>query len=150
MVVVNRFNDGKKRPNNLKLHKARNFINRVVNMVKKKYTGGDNKYDLTSIDEAVNSLIIDYPELYPEDMRVCTKTIYNYVSRRLIPLKPIDLPRMTSLKGISHINKDKLAPEKGQKGVSIDYRPDIASRVEFGHWEGDFGYWSTRWQEWRF
>lgn len=137
MAVVNRFNDGKKRPNNLKLHKAQNFINRVVNMVKKKHTGGDNKYDLTSIDEAVNSLIIDYPELYPEDMRVCTKTIYNYVNRRLIPLKPIDLPRMTSLKGISHINKDKLALEKGQKGVSIDYRPDIASRVEFGHWEGD-------------
>lgn len=50
MAVVNKFNDGKKRSNNLKLHKAENFINRVVKMVKKKHTGGDNKFDLTSID----------------------------------------------------------------------------------------------------
>ncbi|HIH34824.1 MAG TPA: IS30 family transposase [Methanosphaera sp.] len=137
MAVVNIFNDGKKRPNSLKLHKAKNFINRVVKMVQKKHTGGDNKFDLTSIDEAVNSLILDYPELYPEDARVCTKTIYNYVHRMLIDIKPIDLPRMSGLRGKSHINKDKLALEKGQKGVSIDYRPDIASRAEFGHWEGD-------------
>ena len=138
IAVVNRFNDGRKRPNNMKLHKAHNFINKVVKMVKKKHTGGDNKYDLTSIDEAVNSLIIDYPELYPEDARVCTKTIYNYVNRCFIDIKRIDLPRISGLRGKSHINKHKLALEKRQKGVSIDSRPNVASRDEFGHWEGDF------------
>ena len=35
MAVINKFNSGRKRPNNLKLHKAEGFIKRVVNIVKR-------------------------------------------------------------------------------------------------------------------
>lgn len=136
-AVVNRFSDGKKRPNSLKIDKANVFIDEVIGMVKKKHSGGEFRYDLTSIDEAVNSLIIDHPDRYPEECRVCTKTIYNYVHRSLINLKPIDLPRMSSLKRSGHVNKDKLPLSKRQKGISIDWRPDISDRSEFGHWECD-------------
>lgn len=136
-AVVNRFKDGSARPNSLKIDKAGEFIDEVIRMVKKKHKGGDCRYDLTSIDEAVNTLVINHPDRYPEECRVCTKTIYNYVHRRLISLKPIDLPRMSSLKRSGHVNKDKLPLSKRQKGISIDQRPDISDRSEFGHWECD-------------
>ena len=136
-AVVNRFKEGRARPNSLKIDKAGEFIDEVIGMVKKKHKGGDCRYDLTSIDEAVNSLIIDHPDRYPEGCRVCTKTVYNYVHRRLISLRPIDLPRMSSLKRSGHVNKDKLPLSKRQKGISIDQRPDISDRSEFGHWECD-------------
>ena len=137
MAVINKFNSGRKRPNNLKLHKAEGFIKRVVNIVKKKQSDSDEKYDLTSIDEAVHALLMDYPDLYPPEKRVCTKSIYNYVNRRMIDLKPIDLPRMSGLKRSGHVNKDKLPLSKRQKGISIDFRPDVSDRADFGHWEGD-------------
>lgn len=136
-AVINRFKEGRKRPNSLKVDKASEFIDEVIAMVRKKHGSGDFRYDLTSIDEAVNSLIIDHPDRYPEECRVCTKTIYNYVHRRLIDLKPIDLPRMSSLKRSGHASKDKLPLSKRQKGISIDQRPDISDRSEFGHWECD-------------
>lgn len=134
--VINHFNDGRKRPNSSKLGKAEGFVNRVVRMVQKSKKT-DKNCDMTSIDEAVHILAMDYPELYPADKRVCTKTIYNYVHRHLVPIMPMDLPRMAGRKSAARNNKDKLALEKGQKGNSIDLRPDVSDREEFGHWEGD-------------
>lgn len=91
--VINRLREVRKRPNSLKIDKASEFIDEVIAMVKKKRSGGDFRYDLISIDEAVNSLIIDHPDRYPEECGVCTKTIYNYVHRCFISLKTIDLTR---------------------------------------------------------
>lgn len=54
-AVVNRFEEGRARPNSLKIDKAGEFIDEVTRMVRKKHKGGDFRYDLTSIDEAVNS-----------------------------------------------------------------------------------------------
>ncbi|MDF7638165.1 IS30 family transposase [Lactobacillus sp. ESL0791] len=65
---------------------------------------------------------------------VCSKTLYNYVERGLLKIKPTDLPeklsRNTKIKRVRK-NKKKL-------GRSIEERdPAIAKRLEFGHWECD-------------
>lgn len=111
-----------------KLNKAKEFIDLVIDEVK------SNK--LSSIDETVNYLKLHDQNRIKGMKTVCTKTIYNYVHQGKIDLKPIDLPRMVSLK--TKKNKDKTYIPKRQKGTSIDERPfKMDDRSEFGHWEGD-------------
>lgn len=134
-AVVNLYREGRKRPNRLKLEKAGKFIEEVTEMLRKAKEGGQP--DLTSLDEAIHALRMDHPGLYDSSSSVCTKTFYTYIRRGLVSLKPADMPRMASLRRSGHASRDKLALAKGQKGTSIDFRPDISDRSEFGHWEGD-------------
>jgi IS30 family transposase len=123
-VVENKRKRGKKNPDNLRLGKAAPFVEAVVHELKK------NK--LASIDEQIHRL--SQSGIYGSNT-ICTKTFYNYVHRRLVDIKPIDLPRMTRRK---RRKTYKTYIGKRQKGVSIDYRdPSILTREEFGHWEGD-------------
>lgn len=90
---------------------------------------------LTSIDEAINDLTLNRVEEIEGMETINTKTMYSYVHAGLVPIKPIDLPRMSSLK---KTGKYKTYICKRKRGTSIDQRPiEVENRVEFGHWEGD-------------
>ena len=73
-------------------------------------------------------------ELFKREEMVCTKTLYNYVSLGLLPIKNIDLPeklKRNTAKSHATKNKKKL-------GRSIEERPEsVELRNEFGHWEID-------------
>ena len=65
---------------------------------------------------------------------VSTKTIYNYISKRLIDVKNIDLPLRVRLK----TKKTHSRKYRRILGTSIEERPvAINERLEFGHWEID-------------
>lgn len=136
-AVINRYSDGRSRPNSLKKDKAAGFIKAVTEMIKTTDENGNKRYTLDSIDEAVHALKMDFPDLYGPSVSICTKTFYTYVHKGLVPVRPMDLPRMSKLRRSGKTGKDKLPLAKRQKGDSIDLRPDISDRSEFGHWEGD-------------
>ena len=65
---------------------------------------------------------------------VCTKTLYNYIDRRVIQLKNIDL--LLKVKRKTKLNKNR--KNKKIYGESIEHRPiSVQNRLEFGHWEID-------------
>jgi IS30 family transposase len=67
-------------------------------------------------------------------IKVCTKTVYNYIDRGLLRVKNIDLLMKVKLKP----KKRRIRAYKRQLGRSIDLRPpSVETREEFGHWEGD-------------
>lgn len=128
VVAFNKRTKTRKCSNISKVHKAKDFINIIVNEVKSN--------ELSSIDETINYLKLHDKEKIKGMETVCTKTIYNYIHSGKISLKPIDLPRMVSRKNKK--DKDKTYIPKRQKGTSIDERPfEMNDRSEFGHWEGD-------------
>lgn len=69
----------------------------------------------------------------PEMARVCTKTLYNYIEKGMIGIKNIDLP----VKVKRNTKKSTARKNKKNLGESIDKKPDISNRKEFGHWEID-------------
>lgn len=116
-----------KSSNHLKVDKANDFISLVVSELKQ------NK--LASVDEIINDLKINRANEIEGLITICVKTMYSYIKAGLVDLKPIDMPRMASLK--KH-GTYKTYIAKRQRGTSIDERPQhIESRKEFGHWEGD-------------
>jgi len=65
---------------------------------------------------------------------VCTKTLYNTLRARQMPLTPFELPEMLKRKPRTSKNHTNKRP----KGRSIEERPAIANeRREIGHWEAD-------------
>ena len=65
---------------------------------------------------------------------VSTKTLYNYIDKRLLKVRNIDLP----LKVKRNVRKDKSNQNKRIFGASIEERPnEINDRTTFGHWEID-------------
>ena len=102
-----------------KLFKDQNLIKYIEEKILKE------KY---SPDAVIGSL----PEGF--NIRICTKTLYNYIDRGLLGVKNIDLIVKVKLKP----KKKRIKAYKRQLGKSIDYRPqEVALRQEFGHWEGD-------------
>ena len=75
-----------------------------------------------------------YNELFTGEEMVCTKTLYNYVSLGLLPIKNIDLPEKVK----RNTAKSQAAENKKRLGRSIEERPEsVELRNEFGHWEID-------------
>ena len=73
-------------------------------------------------------------ELFKREEMVCTKTLYNYVSLGLLPIKNIDLPEKLK----RNTAKSQAAENKKKLGRSIEERPEsVELRNEFGHWEID-------------
>ena len=71
---------------------------------------------------------------YSTEEMVCTKTLYNYVERGLLPIKNIDLPLKVKRKTKSTRTRKHMK----KLGTSISERPaHINDRTEFGHWEID-------------
>ncbi len=67
------------------------------------------------------------------DHIVCTKTLYNYIDIGIIPISPTDLPeRLRRNTKTSRVKKNRKI-----LGNSIEERPDISDREDFGHWEID-------------
>jgi IS30 family transposase len=67
-------------------------------------------------------------------IRVCTKTVYNYIDKGLLKVKNIDLLMKVRL----NPKKRLIRAQKRQLGKSIELRPpEIETRQDFGHWEGD-------------
>ena len=65
---------------------------------------------------------------------VCTKTLYNYVNLRLLPVRNIDLPEKLR----RNTKARKVRENRKNLGKSIEERPQsIEKRDEFGHWEFD-------------
>lgn len=65
---------------------------------------------------------------------VSTKTLYNYIDKRMLKIRNIDLPLKVRRKS----RKDKCKQSKRIFGMSIEERPDeVNSRTAFGHWEID-------------
>jgi len=65
---------------------------------------------------------------------VCTKTLYNYIDKRIMNVRNIDLPLKTRRKH----KKSAVRQHKRLLGKSISERPEnIDNRKEFGHWEID-------------
>ncbi len=68
---------------------------------------------------------------FPETLS--TKTIYNYIELELIPIKTTDLPEKIK----RNTKTKRVRKNKKRLGESIESRPDISLRDEFGHWEID-------------
>lgn len=70
--------------------------------------------------------------LFPSAETVCTKTLYNALRNKQIPLSVFDLPNLVKRKrhAFKTRNNNRIY------GRSIDERPEIPQN-EFGHWEGD-------------
>ncbi|MBP2650662.1 MAG: putative transposase for insertion sequence element [Firmicutes bacterium] len=72
--------------------------------------------------------------LFDQSAMVCTKTLYNELEAKNLPLSLFELPEV--LKRKRHKGKSRV--HKRPKGNSIDERPDIVDdRTELGHWEAD-------------
>jgi len=72
--------------------------------------------------------------LFPKQEMVCTKTLYNYVDTKLLPIRNIDLPLKVRRKNKSNRVRQHLKI----LGRSIDERPaSVLTRRSFGHWEID-------------
>ena len=84
---------------------------------------------------SVDSFTQTYKAEHPQEVIPSTKTIYRYIREGLLSIKPIDLPKMVSIR-----KRSKAKPKTNQKtlGKSIEERPEsIEDRSEFGHWEID-------------
>ena len=65
---------------------------------------------------------------------VSTKTLYNYIDKRLLKVRNIDLPLKVRRKS----RTDKCKQNKRLFGMSIEERSDeVNNRTAFGHWEID-------------
>ncbi|CQR26063.1 transposase [Streptococcus varani] len=84
---------------------------------------------------SVDSFVQTYKANHPEEVVPSTKTIYRYIKEGLLVIKPIDLPKMVSIRKRS---KPVIKTNKKTLGQSIEERPEcINDRSEFGHWEID-------------
>lgn len=67
--------------------------------------------------------------------KLCYKTIYNLIYARKLGVSSDDL--LYGPKRHKKAHKEEKIHEKPEGGESIELRPDISDRVEFGHWEID-------------
>lgn len=119
------YDENRKRYNKpFKLDQCQNFINEVVgNFIKNGW----------SIDESVGSLKRN--KKYAASESVSTKTMYNYVWKGLIQLKPMDLTEVMKRNNSKRIRVPK---NKHIQGRSIKERPaHISKYTEIGHWKID-------------
>lgn len=71
---------------------------------------------------------------FDKSSMVCTKTLYNYIDKRILNVRNIDLPLKTRRKH----KKSVVRQHKRLLGKSISERPEnVDNRKEFGHWEID-------------
>lgn len=106
-------------------HISSHFLVNLIEEVTKQYR-----------THSIDSFVYSYKKTHPNEIVPCTKTIYNWIHRKIISIKPIDLPRMVSLR--QRKRKETKSSHFRKFGKSIDLRPAIVNeRLEFGHWEID-------------
>lgn len=67
------------------------------------------------------------------EQMLCTKTIYNYIDKGLMRIRNYNLPEKVSRRP----KLKRVRENKKLLGRSIEERPDIDDKLEFGHWEAD-------------
>ena len=87
--------------------------------------------DNISIDACVGEALAN--EYFPRKAMLCTKTIYNYIDKGLMRIRNHHLPEKISRKP----KREQVRKNKRELGRSIEERPDIDNKLEFGHWEVD-------------
>ncbi len=108
-----------------KIHRCSRFISWVLEQVR------ERKWSLDACCGYAKLL-----GLFEPSEMVCTRTLYNWVWKGLLPIKAVDLLEATGRKASKP--KPKIRQRKRIYGASISDRPAIASlREEEGHWEGD-------------
>lgn len=111
------------KPLSEKFHSA--FFERLITTLKQKYR-------IHSVDTFIHAFKTEFPGIKVP----CTKTVYTYIHMGLIPLKPIDLPRMVRLRKRPKVDKSKQT-SRGM-GTSIEERdPSVETRESFGDFEID-------------
>lgn len=84
---------------------------------------------------SVDTFVQEYKAKHPTEIVPSTKTVYRYILSGLISIKPIDLPKMVSIRKRT---RTKTTVNKKTLGKSIEERPEtVNNRSEFGHWEID-------------
>jgi len=106
----------------LKIHKcSKEFLEYLVESIKQEKWSVDE-----TISRAKKQRMFEIIPSY--------KTIYNYIEKRILQIKNIDLALKVKRKARNKIGKKN----KKIYGTSISQRPQyIEQRQEFGHWEGD-------------
>lgn len=106
----------------LKIHKcSKEFIEYLVESIKQEKWSVDE-----TISRAKKQRMFEIIPSY--------KTIYNYIEKRILQIKNIDLALKVKRKARNKIG----IKNKKIYGTSISQRPQyIEQRQEFGHWEGD-------------
>ena len=112
----------KKSKKALKIHKcSKEFIEYLVESIKQEKWSVDE-----TISRAKKQRMFEIIPSY--------KTIYNYIEKRILQIKNIDLALKVKRKARNKIG----IKNKKIYGTSISQRPQyIEQRQEFGHWEGD-------------
>ena len=83
----------------------------------------------------MDTFVHEYKAKHPTETTPSTKTIYRYIAAGLLSIKPIDLPKMVSIRKRA---KAKTTFNNKALGKFIEERPEtINNRSEFGHWEID-------------
>lgn len=85
--------------------------------------------DDISIDACVGEALTN--EYFPRKEMLCTKTLYNYIDKGLMRIRNHHLPEKTSRKP----KREQVRKNKRELGRSIEERPNIDNKLEFGHWE---------------
>ncbi len=84
---------------------------------------------------SVDTFVQEYKAKHPTEIVPSTKTVYRYILSGLISIKPIDLPKMVSIRKRT---RTKTTVNKKTLGKFIEERPEtVNNRSEFGHWEID-------------
>jgi len=85
---------------------------------------------------------LEEEDLWPEGLRICEKTLYNWIEAGDIPDVTIgDLPRKGRLRRRKSHRGKRRHSNVEFAARSIDTRPeDVLRRLEAGHWEGDTVY----------
>ena len=122
------------------IYKIAKYLGRAYNTIKDEvergtvtlYNGKVNGIKQIKANRFI--LKTEHNELFKREEMVCTKTLYNYVSLGLLPIKNIDLPEKLK----RNTAKSQAAENKKKLGRSIEERPEsVELRNEFGHWEID-------------
>lgn len=87
---------------------------------------------------SIKTFVLKYTRDNPKEKVPCFKTVYRYIRKNALAIKPHDLPIMYRLSP----RKNKHSKPKGRNkkilGNSISNRPvEVLNRQEFGHWEAD-------------
>ena len=114
--------------NSSKRESSKEFVSLVVKELR-------SEYNINSIDEIINDLILNRKDEIKDMVTICTSTFYNYVEDEKIEgFSKDELPMKVKRKHKNKHKKGKTDP----KGNSIEERPfSPEDRSEFGHWEGD-------------
>lgn len=87
--------------------------------------------DDISIDACVGEALAN--DYFPRKAMLCTQTIYNYIDKGLMKIRNHHLPEKISRKP----KREQVRKSKRELGRSIEERPNIDNKLEFGYWEAD-------------